>query len=277
MRPIRFATLLLILTAAVPLLAGIGADVTIPAAGVAQAPNDLTYRTELVITNHRDVAQYVMISFVQDGHDGPRHIFQLDARKTAYLQDGSFSTSTSPVANLIGALRIRALAGYDPDAENPTFDPQGQLEAEAFIVADRGRFASKGSSRQEVAGISSDEYQAEEAVFLGVRHSYGTGVYTNVGVVNLHPTQTETFYVEFQYGEPVAVVVPPSSMRQIRVSGQGSGGRYVRVYPEWAIGEGTPVRTTPWVAYASTVDMLTGDAFSGIRVPSTTKYNRLDD
>lgn len=278
MRPIRFATLLLTLTAAVPMLAGIGADVTIPAAGVLSLPNDLHYRTELVLTNHRDVPQYVAISFVNDGYDSWQHIFQLEARRTAYLPDGSFATSSSGgVVNRVGALRIRALTGYDPESDTLTPDPQGRIEAKAFIVADRGRFASKGSSRQEIEGVSSDEYTAEEAVFLGVRHSYGTGAYTNVGVVNMHPTQTETFYVQFQFGDPAAVVVPPNSVRQIRVPGQGSGGRYVRVYPEWAIGEGTPIRTTPWVAYASTVDMQTGDAFSGIRVPSTTQYNRLDD
>lgn len=258
------------------MLAGIGADVTIPAAGIAHAPNDLLYRTELVITNHRDVPQYVMISLISDGHDGPRHIFQLEGRRTAYLPSGGFPTVTSDMATVVGALHIRALTSYDPDTENFSVDPQGQLEAQAFIVADRGRFAADGSSRQEVAAIPASEYTAEEAVFLGVRHSYGTGFYTNVGVVNMHPTQTETFYVEFEYANPVAVVVPPLSVRQIRVPGEGSGGRWVRVYPEWSIGEGTPLRTTPWVAYASTVNTQTGDAFSGVRVPSNTKYNRLD-
>jgi len=106
-----------------------------------------------------------------------------------------------------------------------------------------------------------------------VRHSLGTGAYTNVGIVNMDPTETVTFYVRFQYSNPVAVVVPPLSLRQIRLPGEGHGGRYVQVYPEWSIGDGAPVHTTPWLAYSSTVDVQTGDTFSGMRVPATSMHD----
>jgi len=33
------------------------------------------------------------------------------------------------------------------------------------------------------------------------------------------------------------------------------------------------VHTTPWLAYSSTVDVQTGDAFSGMRVPATSMYD----
>jgi hypothetical protein len=78
--------------------------------------------------------------------------------------------------------------------------------------------------------------------------------------------------VKFQFSEPIAVVVPPLSLRQIRLPGEGNGGRWVQVYPEWSIGNGPPARTTQWVAYASTIDTQTGDAFSGMRVPSATRF-----
>jgi hypothetical protein len=79
--------------------------------------------------------------------------------------------------------------------------------------------------------------------------------------------------VQYQFLAPIEVVVPPLSSRQIRIPGPGNAGRRVTVYPEWAIGDGAPARTTPWVAYASTVDGYTGDAFSGTRVPATSKIN----
>ena len=130
----------------------------------------------------------------------------------------------------------------------------------------------RGQTRQEIAGVATDEYRAENAVFLGVRHSLGTGAYTNVGIVNMDPTETVTFYVRFQYANPITVVVPPLSLRQITLPGEGNGGRYVHVYPDWSLTDESPAHTTPWVAYSSTVDVQTGDAFSGMRVPSTSTY-----
>ncbi|HEV7238695.1 MAG TPA: hypothetical protein VGQ36_05600 [Thermoanaerobaculia bacterium] len=171
----------------------------------------------------------------------------------------------------IHALRFRTLA-VAPNGAPGAPDPEGRIEVNAVIVADRGRFATDGSSRQEIAGIPASEYTANEAVFLGVRHSTNTGTYTNVGIVNMHPTQTETFYVKFQNAE-VPVVVPPNSLRQIRIPGDGGGSRFVRVYPEWSVTDEAPARTTPWVAYTSSVDMQTGDAFSGRRVPPSTRYD----
>ncbi len=274
MRPLRFISFaFLTLAVAVPMFGAIAADVTVPIVGFAQGANEVSYRTELTITNYRDVPQYVELALVKDGHVSPMAIFQLQPYETEFLPTAGFGTSPSSPHTVVGALRIRALDTFrSGDVEQAT-DPNGRIEANAFVVADRGRFAKNGSSRQEVAGIPSSDYTAEEAVFLGVRHSINTGVYTNVGIVNMHPTETATFYVQFQYADPVAVVVPPNTLRQIRLPGEGNGGRYVRVYPEWSIGDGPPARTMPWVAYTSSVDMLTGDAFSGLRVPASSRYD----
>jgi hypothetical protein len=273
----RFSFLLLALFSAVPIFAAISSDVTLPATGYLELPT-LTYRTEVVLTNHRDVRQYVQMILVNEGHQFRFRVFSIEPKQTHFMADGGFGSGGGRT-NFVGALRIQAIltppGGSTGDGPYG-HDPLGQIEARAFVVADRGRFASKGSTRQEIEGIPSSEYTAEESVFLAVRHDLGTGVYTNVGIVNMHPTQTETFYVEFQYGSPATVVVPPNSVRQIRVPGEGNAGRYVRVYPEWSTTDELPARTTPWVSYASTVDIQTGDAFSGIRVPPSTTYNRLD-
>jgi hypothetical protein len=255
------------------MFAAIASDVTIPIAGYAQGPNGLNYRTELVITNYRDRPQYIEVSTVNNGYDGVIWISPIDPLETRlHCCDSMLGDSAQSHGTAIGALRFRTLARA-PEGGPGAPDPEGRIEVNAFIVADRGRFGTDGSSRQEIAGIPASEYTAEEAVFLGVRHSPNTGTYTNVGIVNMHPTQTETFYVQFQRAEPVAVVVPPSSLRQIRIPGDGGGWRALRVYPEWAIGDGPPARTTPWVAYASSIDMQTGDAFSGLRVPPGTRYD----
>ena len=255
----RVPVVLVALAVAVPMFAGvIGDDITVPVVGFVDGAG-VSYRTELVITNHRDALQYVSFSFIQDGHDSEFSVFPIGPKETKFLPTAGFATGGGMTPR-IGALRIRAKS-----AASGGDDGGAKIEANAYIVAERGKF---GSSRQEVAGIASDEYNAEDAVFLGVRHSLGTGAYTNVGVVNMY-AEPVTFYVRFQDSEPVPLTVPPFSLRQIRIPGEGGAGRSVHVYPEWSIGEGTPTHTTPWVAYASTIDMLTGDAYSGMRVPST--------
>lgn len=131
-------------------------------------------------------------------------------------------------------LRIRAI----DDGDNP--DPNGRIDATAYIVAVRGPFGLYGTSRQEINATPSEGYTAKEALFHGVRHDLPV--------------------------DPIEVTVPPQTLVQVRIPGPGNAGRWVRVYPAWAInGED---RAIPWVAYASSVDGQTGDAWSGIRAPS---------
>jgi hypothetical protein len=265
---LRGSLLLLALVSAVPIFAAVAADVTLPVGGYVVSANDLTYRSEITLTNHRDAVQYVIMEMIKDGAVQPRATFPMQPRETKFFEHGLLPTGGNRATN-IGAMRFRAIQPFHGDGE-PVADPQGQIEASSFIVADRGRFAFRGSTRQEMAGVPSSEYHAREAVFVGVEH--GISAYTNVGITNLHPTRTETFYVEFQYHTPVAVVVPPLTLIQVRVSQIPEGGRSVRVYPEWSLLDDTSGRETPWVAYASTVNKLTGDAFSGTRVPVGTTF-----
>jgi len=251
-------SLLVALVVAVPLFAIPAPDVTLPVTGFLSLPH-VEYSTEVMVTNHRDAEQYIIISFIQDGFESNIHAFPLGPRASKFLAN-PFGDGNG-LMDRIGAMRIRTITSIDGQV-----DPQGQIEANAYIIADwAGR---NGTSRQEVTSVPSSEYTAREAVFLGVRHS-ASGAYTNVGIVNMHPTQTEKFFVQFQFQEPVAYNVPPNSLIQVRIPSPGNGGRSVRVYPEWSLVDGEPARTTPWVAYASTVDNRTGDAYSGWRVPST--------
>lgn len=270
MRPshLRAPFLLLALVLAVPMFAAVAAEVTLPVTGYLELSDDLIYRTELTLTNHRNVLQYVSLELVNEGHVQPIRGFALQPNETLFLADGGFHRGGGRT-NLVAAMRIRAVH----ELEALVSDSQGMIEANSFVVAEHP--ISRGATRQEVAGIPASEYHAEEAVFLGVGHSPGTGAYTNVGITNLHPTQTETFFVKFElHTEAVAVVVPPLSLRQIRISGPGNSGRSLRITPAWAAGDGVPSRTTPWVAYASTVDTHTGDAYSGMRAPAASFVRR---
>lgn len=258
------ALAVLLLATSLPLFAA-SSEVTLPIAGYLKLSPDLQYRTEAVITNHGDKQQYVVMELIRDGRYDLFRGFSIEPHQTVFLPTAGFVNWTPAFGNnLLGAVRIRSSAGPS-DLESD--DPSGRIEAKAYIVAERP--LSRGSSRQELEGVPREDYYANETYFLGVRHSPNTGAYTNVGITNLHETETVTFYVQFQYqGEPAPVEVLPLSSRQIRIAAAGTAGRWVRVYPEWHAPDGNPARTTPWVAYASTVDTHTGDAYSGTRVPA---------
>jgi hypothetical protein len=265
----RFAFLLVASLTAVPMFGAIAPELTLPVGGFLRMPNDLRYTTEITLTNHRDVLQYVLVEIVANGFAERTAVVPVDAHRTVFSASGFMATSRNRESQ-VGAFRFTAIKGPDVAPNLPVVpDPAGQLEVSSYIIAEHGEDGFRGSSRQEVAAIPSSEYALEEMVFVGVRHDAPT--YTNVGIVNLHPTQSEKFYVQYQFLEPIEVTVPPLSSRQIRIPGPGNGGRRVTVYPEWSIGDTAPTRTSPWVAYASTVDGYTGDAFSGTRVPATAK------
>lgn len=97
-----------------------------------------------MITNHSDAAKTVMLELINDGRADLYRVFT------------------------IGALRIRSDGA------------SGGIEAKAVIVAERP--ISRGSSRQEVDAVPKEDYHAKETYFIGVRHSAGTGAYTNVGI-----------------------------------------------------------------------------------------------
>lgn len=250
----RWLVPVLLLVLALPAFAVVDDEVTIPVVGYLQLGPDLLYRTEYTITNHRDVEQYVETHFIQDGRDEIATSFSLKPRETRFIP--GFPQGQNR-ANFIAALRIVA--------------PSGRIEAKAFIVAEHP--ITRGDTRQEVESIAKSEYLQEEMVFLGVRHSAGTGKYTNVGIVNLHPTDAQTFTIEYERSGTLIVTVPPLSSRQVRVTGPGVSYRALRVLPDWSQNNGAP---KPWVAYASTVDTHTGDAFSGIRVPAGSYYDFIE-
>jgi len=252
----------LALFAAVPAVAVIAPDLTVPAAGTIVLPDrDLAYVTELTIINHRDADQLIAVHWI-DGQNAVTEMLTLK-RKAALFHPGSQAMHHFGVPGRLGALRFEAVK-----ADN-TPDPEGRLEVRAFVIAERGRFGAAGKTRQEIETIPSSDYLAPEALFAGVIHNLPT--YTNVGVVNLDPVRTITFYISTYNFQSIEVEVAPMSTGQVRLPGKGENGLiYLSVKPDWALVPGS-APAAPWVAYTSTIDGVTGDAASGVRVPIDTQ------
>lgn len=259
------AVVSLLLALALPAAADIGHDITLPIVGNVFLPN-VTYRTELVLRNHRDVPQQVVIEYIggpeQPGgfmpYDG---LVALDARGTHFYKQGLIPNTNGTFIRAMRLWAVKATGQTDAGGQALfTPDPDARIEAMAYVVGDRGRFGYLGSSRQEIQATASTEYHAREAIFHGITHE--AGIYTNIGITNMDETRSVTFFVEFPGLQPIEVHVPPRSMRSIRLPGDGGLARQLRIYPDWANNGGAP---TPWVAYTSSVDTLTGDAWTGVR------------
>src|SRR5207237_493924 len=99
-----------------------------------------------------------------------------------------------------------------------------------------------------------------------------TGNYrANIGLVNLDPKNEQTFEVFFALAPvPVAfpVIVPPMSMQQVAL---GSGFFGLQFFIANATDSSR--RSNLWVAYGSTVDNITGDAWSEMAVTSAPNIN----
>jgi len=89
----------------------------------------------------------------------------------------------------------------------------------------------------------------------------------NIGVVNLDPKNSQTFFVYIDTGSATPAgetfTIPPLSMQQIPM---GNGlAPAADIFIENITAAAT--QSDAWIAYGSTVDNVTGDAWSEMAVP----------
>jgi hypothetical protein len=86
----------------------------------------------------------------------------------------------------------------------------------------------------------------------------------NVGIVNVDSRNAQTFAIQLQSiaspPAPILVTVPPLSMQQVGVGFGGSNFGPTTIAVFNATDRAT--KSNLWVAYVSTVDNVTGDAWS---------------
>lgn len=232
-------------------------DLTLPSFGRITLPH-VTYRSEIVITNHRNDIQRIDVHFIgrEDvGAAGYAETILLRAHesvlKTDFLEKSLF-------LGFDGVVALRLIAVN----HNHVLDPNGNIDARAFVIAER---PDGGTSRQEVHPIASSEYLATGATFAGIRHD--ERAYTNVAIGNMSLSRSELFYIEIG-GQRIELWVPPLRVVQIRLPIGPTAARSLTIRPLWAVTLADPPWQSPWAAVVSTVDGLTGDAWTAIRLPA---------
>lgn len=213
------------------------------------------FKSDLMISNHRNVPQLVDISFFQRGQNGAGGFalkrYTIEANGALYLDDVVAKLGKSD----LGTLDIRARLS------NGSLDTDAKIDAFSRIWTPQANTAGT----QFAGGTTSQSFPSTMIdTISGTRRAYLLGLQqdsrfrTNIGIFNDDLDTAHTFAVEVLGTGGVTtftVTVPAWSMVQQSLPAGNWGNLYLVVTPpagmtgEW------------WSVYASSSDNITGDGW----------------
>ena len=219
------------------------------AAGSVQGAGGTFFRSDVTITNHRNVAQRIGISFMAQGVDN----------SNAPVLEDTLPASTPVVYRdfvgvSLGATGLGSVIVFGVKA-NGDLDPDALLDGFSRIWTPQP--GSAGSVSQGFPSVAFQDSLGSLAAFAqGLRHD--AGFRTNAGIVNLDPAAAHTWTVDANgtSGQRTSftVTVPPLSMKQ-QVVPNGN-------YSDMILGFQTNDTDFWWSAYGAAVDNVSGDSWS---------------
>jgi hypothetical protein len=222
----------------------------IPAAGAQQGGGNTFFRSDITLINYRGVDQRVRLQWLPQDTTGIG-VAPVDITISAAsgIASEDFVTNVMQKTGL-GAILVTGIdAGGSPD-------PTAQLVATSRIWTPEN--GSSGTESQSLPSIATTDITSGIVSVLGARRD--TRYRTNVGIVNL-ATTTQTYQVTIagSFGSQTqAVNVPAMAMTLFGVTGAAS----TTPLQIQVVNVGAPPRSTSWVSYASSVDNITGDAWT---------------
>lgn len=227
------------------------AQLLIPAAGAQQGGNGTFFRSDISLINYRGTDQRVRLQWL------PQDVTGVGLAPTDItINAASGIASEDFVTTVMGRSGLGAILVTGIDAGgNP--DPSALLVATSRIWTPEP--GSSGTQSQSLPSIATTDIASGAVSILGARREVRYRV--NAGIVNLSAS-TQTYQVSLlgSFGTEVhqSAPVPAMSMTLFGLTGQSSTiPLQINV-----VNIGTPPRSTFWVAYASSVDNVTGDAWT---------------
>jgi hypothetical protein len=250
-----FLTIIVLLVAA----AGSGQVVTtrgpapqllIPAAGAQQGAGNTFFRSDISLINYRGVSQRVRLQWLpQDVTGVGLAPVDITINGASGIASEDFVTTVMQKTGL-GAILVTGIdAGGVPD------DAALLVATSRIWTPENG---SSGTQSQSLPSLATSEIISGSVTILAARRELRYR--TNVGIVNLAATaQTYQVTVAGSFGtENRQVSVPAMAMTLFGVTGASS----TTPLQVQVTNIGTPPRSTLWVAFASSVDNVTGDAWT---------------
>jgi hypothetical protein len=222
----------------------------IPAAGAQQGEGNTFFRSDITLVNYRGVDQRVRLQWLPQNATGVGVApVDITINAASGIASEDFVTNVMQMSGL-GAILVTGI-----DATGAP-DPSALLVATSRIwTPEQG---SSGTESQSLPSIATTDIASGVVTILGARRE--VRYRTNAGIVNLSST-TQTFQVAVggSFGtETHQVTVAPMSMALIALTGASS----TTPLQIQVVDLGPPPRTTFFVAYASSVDNITGDAWT---------------
>ena len=230
----------------------------IPAAGAQQGIGGTFFRSDVSILNYRAADQRIRLQWMPQDATG----IGIPAIETS-INASSGIASEDFVTNVMQKTGLGAILVTGIDATG-AFDPAAQLVATSRIWSPQP--GSSGTTSQSLPSISTTDIASSNAAVLGARRD--ARYRTNVGIVNIsNDVQTFQIAIFGSFGtETRQIDVQPLSMVLFAVSGPASTlPLQIQVQNITTVS-----RSSNFVAYASSIDNVTGDAWTtlGSNVPA---------
>jgi hypothetical protein len=222
----------------------------IPATG-AQAGNGGTFfRSDITIVNYRPADQRIRLQWLpQDVSGGSGAPIEITIAASSGIASEDFVTNVMQKSGL-GAILVTAIDSIG------NFDSRAQLVGTSRIWTPQP--GTGGTTSQSLPSISTGDISSTTLGILGARRD--ARYRTNVGIVNFSPdVQTYQVVVFGSFGSEVRQIdVQPFSMVLFGVTGAASTTPLqIQVQNKT-----TTAPQSAFVAYASSVDNITGDAWT---------------
>jgi len=222
----------------------------IPAAGSQAGVGNTFFRSDITLVNYRGISQRVRLQWLpQDVSGVGLSPVDITINGGSGIASEDFVTTVMQKTGL-GAILVTGIdSGGEPD-------PQALLVATSRIWTPEN--GSTGTQSQSLPSLIPADIVSGNVTILGARRD--SRYRTNVGIVNLSSTpQTYQVTVGGSFGTDVRqVTVPGMALTLNGVTGASS----TTPLQVQVLNVGTPPRSTSWVAFTSSVDNVTGDAWT---------------
>ncbi|HXA16667.1 MAG TPA: hypothetical protein VN380_06730 [Thermoanaerobaculia bacterium] len=224
----------------------------IPAAGAQQGGGNTFFRSDITLINYRGADQRVRLQWLPEDTTGVGMApVDITISAASGIASEDFVTNVMQKTGL-GAILVTGIdAGGSPD-------PSALLVSTSRIWTPEN--GSSGTESQSLPSISTTDIASGIVSVLGSRRDVRYRM--NVGIVSL-ATTTQTFQVTLggSFGtQTQQVTVPAMAMTLFGVTGASS----TTPLQIQVVNVGAPPRSSSWVTYASSVDNVTGDAWTTI-------------
>jgi photosystem II stability/assembly factor-like uncharacterized protein len=227
------------------------------AAGTVHGSGGTVFRTDVTLSNGRSTEQEVMVAWLPQGNDSGPAVPMFRITLPAGSEAGG---GTLTITEITDELRLQGLGSMVIIAVDSGGDVDGAGEIDGFARVRSLSPCGSGWVSQSLPSVPlNGTGSARRGRALGLRHE--PAYRTNVGIVNLGEVTREfTIIVSGdRASERLEVSVPPFSPLQSPVPDRNYGAVAVTVISDGA--------AAPWVAYGSSVDNRSGDAWAAVATP----------